>query len=81
MTLFVISIPLMVLAVAIATVPLIVAMTGEQKERIRGRARRTTPAHMAHFHETAVLETGPIDSGNLVVAGRPGARIVDEPAA
>jgi hypothetical protein len=33
----------MVLAVAIAIVPLIAAMTAEQKERIRVEARRGTP--------------------------------------
>lgn len=80
MTLFVISIPIMVLAVAIATVPLIVAMTADQKERIRDEARRAIAAPMADFQETTVLGTGPINGGDLVVSGRLAARFVDEPA-
>ena len=78
MTLFVISIPLMVLAVAIAVVPLIVAMTIEQKERIRVEGCHGTATRMAPFYETAVRGTGPINSGDPVVAGRPGARLADE---
>ena len=81
MTLFIISFPLMALGLAIATVPIIVAMIGEQKERNRGQAGAATTIRTAPARSAAVPGTGPAHREKLAVTAGPDARFADEPAA
>jgi hypothetical protein len=81
MTLLIISVPLMVLGLAAATVPIIVAMIGEQNERDRGEANSATRIANTPNHDPAVTGPNLIGAEQVVVRPGPGARLSDETAA
>jgi hypothetical protein len=74
MTLFIVSIPLMVLALAIATVPLIVAMIGEQKQRNHADAGDARSTRAEDFHVSSQPRTAPARRGDSLVGAGPRTR-------
>jgi hypothetical protein len=80
MILLIISFPIMLFALVLATVPIIVAMTCEQKERHRGEAgaraaARTVPARAIDFPPA-----GRASRDSRVVTTAPAARLSNKPA-
>jgi hypothetical protein len=65
-------------SVAIASVPLVVAMSGPQNERAGGEAGGASRARAGHLQAISVAGTGRAPTGDLAVAAGPGARLPDE---